>query len=165
MVVALILQTAASVASELTFERDIRPILRAHCLDCHGATDMPEGGLDLRQVRRMLSGGDSGTAIVAGNADGSLLLQRVRDGEMPPGETKVTAKELETLTKWIASGAKTARPEPKTFRPDWGSLRKNASTGRFDRFTVLKCRLFATISGTACERRSIRFCCRRCRKG
>ena len=107
-------------ADDLLFERDIRPILRAHCFDCHGATEKPKGGLDLRQVRQMQTGGESGTAIVPGNADESLLLERIRSGEMPPGETKLTPKEIDTLTQWIAGGAKTARPEPDTIPPGLG---------------------------------------------
>ncbi|MDA1232806.1 MAG: PSD1 and planctomycete cytochrome C domain-containing protein, partial [Planctomycetota bacterium] len=107
-------------ADDVMFERDIRPILRAHCFDCHGATETPEGGLDLRQVRRMFHGGESGAAIIAGNVDESLLLARVRSKEMPPGETKLTPKEIETLTQWIAGGAKTARPEPETIPPGLG---------------------------------------------
>ena len=83
---------AAANADDLTFERDIRPILRAHCFDCHGATAEPESGLDLRQVRLMQTGGESGTAIVPGNADESLVLQRVVSKEMPPGESKLTPK-------------------------------------------------------------------------
>ncbi len=104
----------------LTYERDIRPIMRAHCFDCHGATQETEGSLDLRQVRLMLTGGDSGSAIVPGRADESLLLQRIRSGEMPPGETKVSEQELATLTEWIATGAKTARPEPENIPPGLG---------------------------------------------
>ena len=100
---------SSAFANDVTFERDIRPILRAHCFDCHGATEEPKGGLDLRQVRRMLQGGESGTAIVPANVDASLLLQRVRAGEMPPGKTKLTPKEINTLTLWIAGGVKIAR--------------------------------------------------------
>ncbi len=111
---------SSAFANDVTFERDIRPILRAHCFDCHGATEEPKGGLDLRQVRRMLQGGESGTAIVPANVDASLLLQRVRAGEMPPGETKLTPKEINTLTLWIAGGVKIARPEPDTIPPGLG---------------------------------------------
>ena len=116
----LIMVTGSSAADVLTFERDIRPILRAHCFDCHGATDAPKAGLDLRQVRLMQKGGESGTAIVPGIVDESLLVQRVRSGEMPPGETKLTPKEIASLTTWIADGAQTARPEPENIAPGPG---------------------------------------------
>jgi hypothetical protein len=112
--------SSSTAAADITFERDIRPILRAHCFDCHGATEEPKGGLDLRQVRRMQKGGESGTAIIAGNPDSSLLLDRVRSGEMPPGEMKLSPRELDTLTHWIAGGAKTARSEPETIPPGLG---------------------------------------------
>jgi len=106
-----------TAAESLTFERDVRPILRAHCLDCHGAIDEKDGNLDLRLVRFMVSGGDSGTAIELGDPESSLLIQRIRSGEMPPGEAKVTPAELATLESWIAAGAKTARPEPESIGP------------------------------------------------
>jgi hypothetical protein len=43
------------------------------------------------------------------------LLQRVRDGEMPPGDgiKKLTADEVALIEKWIAVDAPTARPEPE----------------------------------------------------
>ena len=116
----LLVVNSASADEPLTFERDIRPILRAHCFDCHGATDEPNGGLDLRQVRLMQKGGESGTAVVPGNAADSLVLQRVIAKEMPPGDTKLSAKETEILTQWIATGAKTARPEPENIPPGLG---------------------------------------------
>lgn len=109
--------SASDVEGDLTFERDIRPILRAHCLDCHGATEEMEGNLDLRLVRLMQAGGDSGPALIPGNPDESFLLQRVRDGDMPPGEAKVSDAELQLLERWIAQGAPTARPEPTEIGP------------------------------------------------
>ncbi|HTN03289.1 MAG TPA: hypothetical protein VL132_15475, partial [Planctomycetaceae bacterium] len=48
---AMAAASAADDGRTLTFEQDIRPILRAHCLDCHGAEESPQGGLDLRQAR------------------------------------------------------------------------------------------------------------------
>ena len=60
--ILLCVQHSAS-SQEPTFERNIRPILREYCFDCLGATDKKEGGLDLRLVRLMKQGGDSGAAI------------------------------------------------------------------------------------------------------
>jgi hypothetical protein len=107
-------------ASAITFEDDVRPLLKVHCLDCHGATDEIEGGLDLRLVRLMQSGGDSGPALVPGDADASLLLQRVREGEMPPGEKKMSAAEQATITRWIMAGSPTKRQEPEAIAPGLG---------------------------------------------
>jgi hypothetical protein len=103
-----------------TFEADIRPILRAHCFDCHGATEEKKAGLDLRLVRFQVSGGESGPAIVPGDPDGSYLLDRIRAGEMPPSGEKVPAKDIETIARWIKAGAKTARPEPESIAPGLG---------------------------------------------
>jgi len=99
------------------FERDIRPIFRTHCYDCHGATETREGNLDLRLVRFMQKGGDTGAAIVSGKPDESLLIERIRSGEMPPGQGKVSAEELKLLERWISAGAPTARAEPETIGP------------------------------------------------
>ena len=108
---------AGSEAGELTFERDIRPIFRAHCYDCHGAAEELEGGLDLRLVRLMIEGGDSGAAIVPGQPDESYLLDRLLSGEMPPGEHRVPDDQIATIRRWIADGAPTARPEPESIGP------------------------------------------------
>ncbi len=99
-------------AEELTFEKDIRPLFRAHCFDCHGATDEKEGDLDLRQVRLMISGGESGDALVKGNSEGSLLVERIVSGEMPPGDHSVPPEDINKIKRWIDAGAKTARLEP-----------------------------------------------------
>lgn len=100
-------------AEPLTFERDIRPILKKHCLECHGATDELQGKLDLRLKRLALKGGESGTALVPGKPQDSVFLQRIRSGEMPPGKVKVPENEIVILERWVAEGAATARPEPE----------------------------------------------------
>ena len=107
-------------ASELTFEKDIRPIFREHCYDCHGATDQLEGNLDLRLVRFMVRGGESGPAILANQPEQSLLVSRLRAGEMPPGAVPVPEEQIATIERWIAAGAPTARPEPETIGPGLG---------------------------------------------
>lgn len=99
-------------AEELSFERDIRPILKVHCFDCHGGAET-KGGLDLRLRRLMVRGGDSGAAIVPNKPEESYLLMRLEAGEMPPGDNKVSPREIEVLRRWIAGGAGTTREEPE----------------------------------------------------
>lgn len=105
--------TAGEVSEKVSFERDIRPILKAHCFHCHGEEAELRGGLDLRRVKTMVRGGDTGPAIVPGDVAGSLLLQRIEAGEMPP-KGKLTAPEFDRLRAWIQAGATTERPEPET---------------------------------------------------
>ena len=101
----------------ISFEREVRPILREYCFDCHGANEDKEGNLDLRLVRFMQAGGDSGAAIHAGKPDESLLVQRIASAEMPPGEARVPEAKLEILREWIAAGANTDRAEPLEIGP------------------------------------------------
>ena len=102
---------------ESSFEHNVRPILKAHCLECHGEGKDVEGELDLRLSRFIAKGGQSGPGLVAGKPHESLLLERTVSGDMPPGDVKLTADELATIRNWIARGAKTLRPEPRTI-PD-----------------------------------------------
>src|SRR4051794_34048080 len=99
-------------APVILFEKDIRPILKAHCFDCHGEGEKLKGGLDLRLRRLMLKGSDEGPVIVPGKPDRSTLFKMVDSGDMPKREKKLTREEVALIKKWIASGARTARPEP-----------------------------------------------------
>ena len=90
---------------QLTFEKDVAPILAKHCLNCHGGKKR-EAGLDVRRKFTLLSGGDSGAAIVAGKPKMSLLIEMIDEGLMPPeDEPRLTSEEVTVLRKWIASGA------------------------------------------------------------
>ena len=113
----LFAHTGASGAEPLYFETDIRPILREYCFDCHGASEDFEAGLDLRLVHRIRSGGDSGAALVPGDPAASAFWTRVRDHEMPPGETPVSGAKIAILERWIREGALTLRKEPKKIGP------------------------------------------------
>ncbi|MCA9082195.1 MAG: hypothetical protein KDA58_16655, partial [Planctomycetaceae bacterium] len=104
---ALAIGWSSSVAlAEVTWEEDVRPILKTHCFHCHGEAGEKESGLDLRLHRFVMQGGESGAAIVAGDAAKSLLLQRLVDGEMPPDMDKqLSAAEIDTIRQWIVAGA------------------------------------------------------------
>lgn len=119
----ILLLVGASVttarAGEPTFERDVRPILKANCIQCHGEREKLAGGLDLRLRRAIVAGGDSGPSVVPGRADDSPLIARVQAGEMPPDELKkkLTPTEIDTLRQWIAQGARAVRDEPASLPP------------------------------------------------
>ncbi len=108
---------SAADANPVLFERDVRPILKAHCWHCHGDEEKPEAGLDLRLVRWLLKGGESGPSVVVGKPAESLIWKRIAAGEMPPKGKGLSEKEKATLSAWIEQGVKTARPEPESIAP------------------------------------------------
>ena len=107
-----LVQTGAEAGAKRTFEADVRPIFKSHCFHCHGEESKTEGNLDVRLVRSLVAGGESGPAIVSGKARKSFLIERLESGEMPPGEKKLSTAELRVVKEWIDQGARTARPEP-----------------------------------------------------
>ena len=98
------------------FEKKIRPVLLANCLECHSAQKgKTKGGLDMDSRQAMLTGGDSGPSLVAGDAEKSKIIEGVRwtnqDFQMPP-KKKLSAAEIADLEAWVAMGAPDPR-EPK----------------------------------------------------
>jgi hypothetical protein len=105
---------ASILASEpISFEADVRPIFKAMCFQCHGEEERHQAGLDVRLVRLMQQGGDSGPALVPGDAASSLLWKRIEADEMPEGTKKLSAMQKEKIRVWIQGGAATLRPEPE----------------------------------------------------
>jgi hypothetical protein len=89
------------------FESRIRPALVEHCYACHSdAAKEIKGGFVLDSRQGLLIGGDSGAAIVPGNAEASLLLDALRhDGlEMPP-DRKLPDNVIADFSTWIRDGA------------------------------------------------------------
>lgn len=110
--------TARGAERLLTFEKDVRPIVKAHCTHCHGEEEKPEGGVDLRLRRFMDQKLDGGSqVVVAGHPEQSELVRLIKNGEMPKKGKQLSEAELATIEKWIAQGAKTAKPEPLVLAP------------------------------------------------
>ncbi len=118
LAMALAVFCAPASAAELSFEKDVRPILKAQCFHCHGEDGETKGGLDTRLARFLFKGGKSGPAVVAGDPAASHLIELIKSGEMPEGTGKLTTAQIETIERWVAAGAKTLRPEPETLGPE-----------------------------------------------
>ena len=98
-----------SPASVEFFEKKIRPVLVNNCHTCHSAETKPSGALRVDDYHGLLEGGNSGPAVVPGDAKASLLLQRVVHADakklMPKEGDKLTAEQVADLTRWIEDGA------------------------------------------------------------
>ncbi|MEX0713597.1 MAG: DUF1549 domain-containing protein, partial [Pirellulales bacterium] len=85
------------------FDSVVAPLISRNCLGCHNGSDK-KGGLDLSRRESAMTGGDSGTVLVPGDAGQSLLWQRIEAGEMPPDATLDEA-DRDALAAWIVAGA------------------------------------------------------------
>jgi len=99
----------------VSFFRDVRPILQAHCQGCHQPAKA-EGGYVMTEVARLRDAGDSGApGIVPGTPAESHLISQITpdaDGhaEMPKGAKPLAAADITILTRWIAEGAQDDTP-------------------------------------------------------
>jgi hypothetical protein len=105
----LLLSVASASALEISYNRDVRPILSDNCFACHGFDPKNrKAGLRLDTFEGATSDG----AIVPGNIAKSEVWSRIitddEDEIMPPPKSHktLTAAQKDTLKRWIESGAK-----------------------------------------------------------
>ncbi len=110
IVAILILPMGLTVAADEVkvqhFENRVRPLLVERCYKCHAGPKV-KGGLRLDSRDAVLRGGESGSAVIVGKPDESLLLQAVRQQnalKMPP-DGKLTETQIAALAEWIKAGA------------------------------------------------------------
>ncbi|MBL9126090.1 MAG: hypothetical protein JNL97_00515 [Verrucomicrobiales bacterium] len=90
------------------FVKDVVPILRTHCIECHGA-EKQKAKLRLDTKADLLKGGKSGEIVKAGNAAASdfhkrVVLPKDNDDRMPPEGEPLSAEKAAILEKWINEG-------------------------------------------------------------
>lgn len=106
---------SADKREPLVFEDVVQPILNNYCFECHG-TEKQKGKLRVDSLPLLLQGGESGPALVPGDAKKSLLLSRMLlplsdDDHMPPeGKPGPKPEEMALLQFWIERGASTTLP-------------------------------------------------------
>ncbi|WP_153559315.1 WD40 domain-containing protein [Roseimaritima sediminicola] len=102
---------------EVSYIRDIAPVLKKNCLACHNQGNA-EAGVNLESVETMTAA-DVDDVLVPGEADASrlfLVAAHIEEPVMPPEDNDVSAEpldpaELALLRRWINSGAR-AEVEP-----------------------------------------------------
>jgi uncharacterized membrane protein/mono/diheme cytochrome c family protein len=88
----------------------VHEFFQQYCFSCHGSTKQ-KGDLALDSPNRITEGGYTGPVLVAGDAQASLLIQRLRlpidhDDRMPPRSKRQPSEpEIQAIERWINSGA------------------------------------------------------------
>lgn len=95
----------------IDFARDVKPVLEAHCVECHGAhKSKADLRLDLRE--RAFAGAEGGTrpVIVPGKAAESSLYTRLvtedKSERMPHKAPPLEPAQIDAIRRWIDAGAK-----------------------------------------------------------
>lgn len=105
-----LLLTASAARAEVSFRRDIAPILLRKCVGCHGdRTNF--GGYRAQNYQNLLRAGASGIApIVPGKPLQSRMYQLIVEKNealrMPKSDDALPAAALARIRQWIAEGAK-----------------------------------------------------------
>ncbi len=99
-------EAPAKVATTVSFEKDIKPILKNKCTICHNKKTLP--ARPNFETAELALGG---TAIVPGQPDKSRMLQVVTESReeselaMPPVSHELSEREISLLRTWISEGA------------------------------------------------------------
>ncbi|HTD68438.1 MAG TPA: c-type cytochrome domain-containing protein [Candidatus Limnocylindria bacterium] len=97
-------------AVEISFRKEVAPILVAKCLACHNA-EKAKGGYRLHNFEALLKPGSSkDLPVVSGNAVGSKLFQLLTTGDeddrMPQKDEALPVSQIAIIKTWIEQGVK-----------------------------------------------------------
>lgn len=95
-------------AKQVSYVRDIVPIMEEYCIDCHENPEA-DGNYDVTTVANLLAAGDkAGPGVIPGDPDKSSIVRYIR-GELQPRMPKkkkpLDEATLHTIRLWIAAGA------------------------------------------------------------
>jgi uncharacterized membrane protein len=114
----LILAAGTQTSAAVDFDKQVKPLLEAKCINCHAApyksgtrTKKPKAGLRIDTRENLLKGSDDNKVVKIGDAANSLFYERTilpadHDDIMPPKGDPLTAGEKAVLKEWIDSGLK-----------------------------------------------------------
>ena len=100
----------ASAQKDVTYAKDIKPLLEPTCFKCHG-TEKQKGKLRLDSLAAFLKGGGDGKVLKPSDSANSLVVHAIarldEESAMPPADKgKPLSKEQVGLVRaWIDQGA------------------------------------------------------------
>jgi hypothetical protein len=114
--VMVALAGGAALAAEAAapgFQKDVLPILRQHCGQCHapGGVGYQAIHLDLTDYHGVMSGSRQGQAVIPRQPQMSPLVKVLNFGQdkyphMPANQHELDKRDVDTISAWIAAGAK-----------------------------------------------------------
>ncbi len=96
--------SATPTLGGVSFVKQVAPLLVTKCGRCH--VDNARGNFSMATFDQLKKGSEAGVVIFPGDDAGSVLIDKISSGEMPPSGNKVSAEEQMLLRQWIKEGAK-----------------------------------------------------------
>lgn len=100
---------AARAPAAVSFATDVKPIIDARCVTCHGGVyegeKRTELSFDMTTYEGLMAGSEYGSVIEVGDPDESLLVEMIEMGDMPEEGDPLTPEQIEIIRTWIAEGA------------------------------------------------------------
>jgi hypothetical protein len=103
----------AGCTREVSYNKDVFPILSENCLSCHkvGGTGLAKSGLNMETYEGLMKGTKLGPIVNPGSSVSStlvLLIERQAHPSinMPKDKPPIAADQIKTIRQWIDQGAK-----------------------------------------------------------
>ena len=112
--IAAFLALNSSGSAQTSFERDIRPVLDAHCFECHGDEKKPKGGVNFERFK-------TDTDVMRERDLWFGVFEKIESHQMPPPkrEEQPTSAERERVIAWL--GDTFAKADPRLGARDPGA--------------------------------------------
>jgi len=112
--IALPLLAGCQRSTEISYVKDVTPILDKHCKACHvaGQAGYVVSGFELESYETLMKGTQYGPVVLPGDPLTSVLVMLVEGRvdpslEMPHGDAKpLDPTEIATIRQWVEQGAK-----------------------------------------------------------
>ena len=114
LLVSAVLAACSGSEKEVSFKRDVLPVLAEKCMPCHapGGRGVKRTGLRLDSYEALMKGSDEGAMVSPGDTGKSPLsvfIHPTPDASMQMpfgGKNKLTKTEIDRVDAWIRQGAK-----------------------------------------------------------
>lgn len=98
---------------EVSYEKEVVPILKANCFECHtpGGIGYEKSKLDMRSYDSLMKGTQFGPVVKPGDNLTSVLVMLIENRadtsiHMPYQRNLLPQKHIDTIRIWVAQGAK-----------------------------------------------------------
>jgi len=107
---------AAPAAAEVSFTREVAPVVLKRCAGCHGER-VNLGGWRAHTFQALMKPGASGAAsVVPGQPEKSkllhLLVEKSPERRMPKSDDPLSPAQIDLFRRWVREGAKFDGPDP-----------------------------------------------------